>query len=79
MESLKPMIKVKDCLEWIDHGVEHNYVKPYELVEMMSPSLRESLGDALYAYSANMDALTTQQEEGLDEMTMISQGMGGYD
>ena len=79
MESLKPMIKVKDYLEWIDYVIEDRILEPYELVEMMSPSLRESLGDALYAYSANMDALSTQQEDGVDEMTMISQGMGGYD
>lgn len=55
--------EVKIAVNMLHTIIEGNYVNPYDIVEMMSPELRDWLGSAIYAHSANMDAVT----EGLDE------------
>lgn len=59
--------EVKIAVNMLHTLIEGNYVDPYNIVEMMSPELRDWLGDALWQYSANMDAMTQEKTEGIFE------------
>lgn len=68
------------ALNKLDCLIEGDYATPYEIVELMSDELRDHLGNALYAFSANTDSLTYEQRvEGLSELTALSQGLGLYE
>ena len=59
MSDLENTIK-RDLL-LLERAIEAEFISPYEVVDgCMSPTLRDALGSALYAYSANMDALTEE-------------------
>ena len=50
-------------MDFIEDAIVQGKASPYEIVERcMSPFLREEIGAALYAYSANQDALTDNEE-----------------
>ena len=61
--------EVKIAVNMLHTIIEGNYVNPYDIVEMMSPELRDWLGSAKYAHSANMDAIT----KGLDELQALTE------
>ena len=63
MVSLKPLIAAKEALKTLEALSASEEVCYYQLVSIMSHEMREGIGCALYAYSANLDALTLEQEE----------------
>lgn len=83
--------EVKKAVTMLSELIEGGYVESYNVVEMMDSDLRDKLGDALYAYSANQTAMTgewddfltedydSERQQVLDELTSLSQGMGDYD
>lgn len=55
---------VKKDLDTIETALDMGLVDPYEVVDKcMSPELRDTLGSALYAHSANMDQLSGGGDE----------------
>ena len=49
---------IKSDLSLLEGAIRDDYITPYDAVELMGGDLREWLMAALYAYSANADALT---------------------
>ncbi len=49
---------IKSDLSLLEGAIRGDYITPYDAVELMGGDLREWLMAALYAYSANADALT---------------------
>ena len=68
MPSIESEVKI--AVNMLHTIIEGNYVDPYNIVEMMPPELRDWLGSAIYAHSANMDAMT----KGLDELQALTEG-----
>ena len=61
-ESLKRVLQTD--MSFLEQAIKVSGVPPYEIVEQcMTPFLRDTLGAALYAYSANQDALTDKEEQ----------------
>ena len=67
MPSIESEVRI--AVNMLHTLIEGNYVDPYNIVDMMSPELRDWLGDALWAHSANMDAMT----KGLDELQSLTE------